>query len=413
MPILVQVDELQPGMRLSEAFVWKGRIMLPGAKEITNDDVDILRRKYPGISLQIGDPVLDSMIDFEDDSHEREVAQTAARKIAGCMSSVNERFASRADIGALNFDTVRRAAGDVIDYLKDNPVSAALLSRSMEPGNYLSDHSGNVFYLSMVLGSAVRDYVMRERMRQTAASDLSPRVAMNLLPLGLGSMFMDLGMYPLQHLVTQAEPLTPADRDAINNHPITGADMLPDMLPPGVKMIVRAHHENYDGSGYPNRLAGPSLHIFTRIVRLCDAYDAATSTHVFKQAKSPARAMWEISAGPYRRFFDPVLAKMFMSLIQPFAVGAKIKLSDGRYGVVCRYNRRNPFAPTLIVAFDETGARVPNEALGKPMQPGVDGAPRLAMYADEDLSFIYDIEQPEAQAMEPACAESAFEMAFP
>lgn len=390
MPLLVNCLELQPGMRLADAFMLRGRMMLPGGKVLTGEDVEILHRKYPEASFRVGDPVLDSLVQFEDDSRERTVATTARQKIVSCMSEVQERFASHADLGGLDYGRVKAAALDVIEYLRQHPVSAALLDQSLDQSNPLAEHSGNVFYLCMVLGSAVRDYVVRERVRQTSASNLSPAVSMDLLPLGLGAMLMDVGMYPVQHVFAENYALTDADRAAILEHPASGAELLPDTLPTGVKMVVRAHHENFDGTGYPKAQPGATLHVFPRIARVCDAYAAATSKRAYRGAKSPARAIWEMTAGPWRKCYDPTLAKVFAGLIQPFPVGAKLRLADGRYAVVVRYNRRSPLKPVVVVAFDEDGTRLPELQMVGPVPVGEDNDLRLASFGGEDLAYIYE-----------------------
>ena len=172
-------------------------------------------------------------------------------------------------------------------------MSAALISRNGTEQGYLAEHAGNVFYLSMVLGAAVRDYVVRERQRQTSASNLTHAVAMDLLPLGLGAMFLDVAMTPLEHVFVPGYELSDEDRKLIYEHPSAGADMLPESMPSAAKMIVRWHHENFDGSGYPDKRPGSGLHVFVRIARVCDAFDAATSAKFYSGApKSPVRALW-------------------------------------------------------------------------------------------------------------------------
>ena len=228
------------------------------------------------------------------------------------MSEVNDRFSSRASIGSLNVSALHTSVTEVIQYLEDNPVSAALLYRNLDAGSYLSEHAGNVFYLSMILGAAVRDYVDTERRRTTACRWLDLKISMNLLPLGLGAMLCDVGMLPLQHLLTKTEPLSKEEREAVRKHPDAGADMLPPDFSAAARSVVRGHHENFDGSGYPSSQAGERIHVFSRIVRITDAYDAATASHVYKEAKSPARALWEMSVGPFARFYDPVLVKVFV-----------------------------------------------------------------------------------------------------
>lgn len=389
MPLMVHCDEIQPGMRLAEAFMFRGRMMLPGAKVLTREDVEVLQRKYPEVTLRIGDPLLDSVANFEDDSREREVAQTAQQMVTQSLSKVQERFGSNTALASVNYNALKATAASVIEYLSKNPVSAALLNRSTDNSDYLAEHSGNVFYLALVLGSAVRDYVVRERLRQTAANHLTAAITMDLLPLGLGAMFMDTGMYALTHLFQEGYQLTDEDRQLLRQHPGAGSDLLPDTLPAGVKMVVRTHHENFDGSGYPAGMPGSEQHVFTRIIRICDAYEAATAQRIYAHAKSSARVLWEMCAGPYRHCYDPLLAKVFRGLIQPFPIGAKLKLSDGSTGVIVRYNRQVPFEPQVIIAFDAAGERLAPERLTPPFFVGENNRLRLAEYDGEDLAYLY------------------------
>ena len=219
MPLLVSCDDLQPGMRLAEAFLFRGRTMLPGGKTLSPEDVDILRRKYPEAMLKVGDPVLDSVVQFENDSREIEVATTVTQQITSAMADVQQRLANHTNLSGIDFGGIRNTVSSVIDYLRNNPVSAALINRMKSDESYLAEHAGNVFYLAMVLGSGVKDYVVKERQRQTAASSLSTALAMDLMPLGLGAMLMDVGMTPLQHLFKPGYVLTDEDRAALVEHP--------------------------------------------------------------------------------------------------------------------------------------------------------------------------------------------------
>ena len=241
----------------------------------------------------------------------------------------------------------------------------------------------------MLLGSTVLDYVAAERNRQTSARELSSNVVMDLTSLGLGAMVMDLAMLPLQPLFGTDKPLSAADQQAIREHPSVAADMLPQNFSSAAKMVVRTHHENFDGSGYPKRIPADKLHVFTRIVRIADAYDAATSERVYRAAKSPVRVLWEMLVGPYRRFYDPKLMKAFCGLIQPFPIGAKLRLEDGRYAAVAKYNRKHPFKPIVVIAFDTQNRLIPESELEPPANLGERSDLRIKSYRDEDLSYLY------------------------
>jgi hypothetical protein len=253
----------------------------------------------------------------------------------------------------------------------------------------------------MLLGSKALNYVVVERKRQTSARDLQSSFVKDLTPLGLGVMAMDLGLLPLQELFKEDKPLTEADRQAIREHPLVGADMLPGSFPAVARMVVATHHENFDGSGYPRKLEGHKLHVFTRIVRIADAYDAATSQRVYKDAQSPARALWEMLAGPHKPFYDPKLMAAFAGLIQPFPVGSRLRLEDGRYAAVVKYNRTNPFKPTVVIAFDTHNKPIPREDLEDPVDLSSHPDLRIKSYRGEDLSFIYD----SGSGEEPALCE--------
>ncbi len=412
MPLLLRCEELEPGLRVHEPIIQSGRVLLREGHHLTHADVDILRNKYPDVLVRVGDPILDDIAEFEDDTHDREVAATVQSRIAGAMSQVAERYSSRASLRNMDIQGLRQSVTEVMEYLRCNPVSAAVLSRSLDADNYLAAHSGNMFYLSMILGSAVRDYVNAERQRKTACRWLDLRISMNLLPLGLGAMFADVGMLPLAGLLGKKEPLSQEDWNAIADHPDAGADSLPEDFPPAARSVVRAHHENFDGSGYPAGVAGSRIHVFSRIVRIADAYDAATATHVYQEAMSAPRALWMMSKGRFQTCYDPVLMKFFSRMIQPFPIGAKIRLRDGRSAVVVRYNRENPFAPTVIVAFNSNGDRLPKSKLEPPARLSERPHLRAESYAGDSLGFLYGIPSADESTTQ-TCAGTSFEAAFP
>lgn len=76
--------------------------------------------------------------------------------------------------------------------------------------------------------------------------------------------------------------------------------------------IARDHHEKFDGSGYPNGLAGKAIPIFSRIVAVADVFDALTSERPYKKAWTLERASEHIkaSAGTH---FDPQCVAVFFS----------------------------------------------------------------------------------------------------
>jgi hypothetical protein len=87
-------------------------------------------------------------------------------------------------------------------------------------------------------------------------------------------------------------------------------------------------------------------------------------------------------------------------VIQPFPIGAKLGLADGRTAVVVRYNRKVPFQPNVVVAFDERGERLPADRLEGPMNVGEGNSLQLASYAGEDLGYIREMAAAESRPAE-------------
>jgi HD-GYP domain-containing protein (c-di-GMP phosphodiesterase class II) len=79
-------------------------------------------------------------------------------------------------------------------------------------------------------------------------------------------------------------------------------------------MIVRQHHERYDGKGYPSGLKDEEIHIGARIMAVADAYDAMTSNRPYRQALVPEDVVEELMTGSGAQF-DPQCVEAFIQYI--------------------------------------------------------------------------------------------------
>ncbi len=413
MPIAIQCKELEPGMRLFEPVVYNDRVMLPGGKALTREDVDVLRRRFPDLHVRIGDPILDERLDFDDDKHDREVAETVRERISQTMAEVDSRYAEQASLKGVDFQSIKAAVSEIMKYIESNPVSAALVSKTFAGESFLADHTGNVFYLSMLLGCAARTYISQERQKHSKARDLRSSLTMDLTPLGLGAMFMDLGLVPFRHLYQSDGELSHEDWRGIRQHPLTGAEPLPENFSAAARMIIRSHHERFDGSGYPQGLSGDKIHVLARVIRIADAYVTATEKDVHGQAMSEVRALWEMSLGPNRRFYDRELIGIFAGLIQPFPIGAKLRLKDGRRAVVVKYNKTNPFRPIVVIAYDKDGNKLSPEKLREPEPLDPRYGLEINSYAGEDLSYLHNGAAEYAPLRVPPQPQTLFDTSYP
>ncbi len=105
--------------------------------------------------------------------------------------------------------------------------------------------------------------------------------------------------------------LTADERAEIEQHAAVGADIVSrlDAYKPSVP-IIRHHHERWDGSGYPDKLAGEAIPLGSRIIAVADAFDAMTSDRVYRAALTPEVAFSELRKGAGTQF-DPQLVDLF------------------------------------------------------------------------------------------------------
>jgi len=133
----------------------------------------------------------------------------------------------------------------------------------------------------------------------------------DLIALYRGGIVHDIGKIgiPDQILLKPGE-LDVEERARMHLHPIIGENIIAplqsgaDLLP-----MVRHHHENYDGTGYPDRLAGERIPLLARILSVCDAYDALTSDRPYRlgRPREAAIAVLRLGAG---RQWDPRIVKL-------------------------------------------------------------------------------------------------------
>jgi diguanylate cyclase (GGDEF)-like protein len=114
--------------------------------------------------------------------------------------------------------------------------------------------------------------------------------------LRLAAELHDVGKLAIPDVVLQkAGSLDPTEWGFIHSHTLIGQRILsasPGLQPVGV--IVRSTHENWDGTGYPDGLAGDAIPLAARIIAVCDAYSAITSDRAYRAARTPREAIAEL-----------------------------------------------------------------------------------------------------------------------
>lgn len=136
--------------------------------------------------------------------------------------------------------------------------------------------------------------------------------------LRVAMLLYDVGNLMLPQEILQKDgPLTDEERAYIENHPRLAAH---DLLEPisnvkDIIPIIEKHHENWDGSGYPNKLAGNDIPLSSQIILIIDAYFALTEPRIYRKALSPYEALDVIKADANKKW-NSTLVSEFVKLIE-------------------------------------------------------------------------------------------------
>ena len=158
------------------------------------------------------------------------------------------------------------------------------------------------------LGSHVRALLVSLAEKDTSTEEHTRRVALRAVEVGeelglpaarlrglaLGGLLHDVGKLAVPgEVLSKPSSLTDVEFDLVKRHPQAGVRLLRDLggFPDTALGLVRHHHERLDGSGYPDGIGGDALDVDTRILAVCDVYDALVSPRIYREAWSHERAI--------------------------------------------------------------------------------------------------------------------------
>ena len=191
----------------------------------------------------------------------------------------------------------------MIDSLDDSETILFSLAKSVEDRDPdLSHHCQRLALMGASLGEALK---------------LSSE---DILALQRGGYLHDIGKISIpDRILFKAGPLTKEEWDIMKSHPERGERICGNLRSlASVLPIIRSHHERWDGSGYPDGLAGRDIPLLAQVMQMADIYDALTTARPYKRAftaEEALRIMWEETTKGWR---DPELMKVFADLLPTF-----------------------------------------------------------------------------------------------
>jgi len=190
------------------------------------------------------------------------------------------------------------------------------------------DHAGAVL-CSLGLSVESRDPYTEGHCERLShyASDLGRYLGLDeesIVALKRGGFLHDLGKVAIpDEVLKKGSNLTAAERKIMQRHPVIGERIckplksLRKVLP-----IIRHHHEHWDGSGYPDGLAGKDIPLLARVLQVVDVYDALRTARPYKKALSHDAAMEVMQEEADRGLWDPKIVRAFVSTVDDKKVAA-------------------------------------------------------------------------------------------
>jgi HD-GYP domain-containing protein (c-di-GMP phosphodiesterase class II) len=290
----------------------------------------------------VGNITLDEPGTWEEKSFEIKERDSAREEYFDAVDVIRELADQVMTDRRLSVSKANRVVGVMLNRVGENRSAVLGLATIKNYDEYTSFHSVNVLILSLALGSML------------------PLDRSSLMILGTGALLHDLGKITIpQSILNKTGPLTTQEWQMMQDHPVKGADIL--MAQPGVHplsvMVAYEHHARYDLAGYPKVNRKERIGLFSRIVEVCDVYDAMTSARPYQKARTPDQAM-RVLVKDMGTAFDPLMVKVFIDMMGLFPVGTLVRLATGEVAVIYEPGESDAMWPRVKVIRDPEGGAV-------------------------------------------------------
>jgi HD-GYP domain-containing protein (c-di-GMP phosphodiesterase class II) len=328
----INVNNLTNGMILGSTIRnSSGEILLQEGVVLNSKYIDLLRRMgITGVTVCDEDAQLDL-------PEIRDVVNTKTRQAA--VSQIKNVLLDAKESGRLVieprslYDTVGAFTEELLN--KQNLIYNLVDLRSQD--DYTFAHSVNVCILSLMTGITM-GYKEKE-----------------LSDLGVGALLHDLGKIRVpDEILNKPGSLTEAEFNTMKTHTVHGHDLIKNAgnLDDIHAVIAIQHHENYDGSGYPEGLAGTQIEELSQIVAIADRFDAITAHRVYRKPFKPveAFAMCEAASNYYVK---ESVARAFIYNIAAYPANTIVELNNGMIGITSDTPKGSSLFPMVKVYYDE------------------------------------------------------------
>lgn len=309
-------------------------------------------------------PVIETPVYVDQTTIEDELplAQEAHDKVETAVQSVIEDLNKSK---ALELDKVNDAVGWMVESVVRNPDGMVWLTRLKSVDAYTYDHGLNTAIYLIAFG---RHLGLPEDQLQM---------------IGTVGLMQDVGKIKLPRaLLEKRSRLSPAELKVFQSHVGHSVEVMRTSKDATESLIqaISQHHERYDGSGYPNGLAGENITLAGGMAGLADTYAAMISARPYAEAVSVQQALHGIYT-TRDKAFKADLVEQFIQCVGVFPVGSLVELNSGEVAVVVSQNRARRLKPRVMLVLDINRQSFPSpvmlDLIYDPTLPGKDEPYRI------------------------------------
>ncbi len=247
---------------------------------------------------------------------------TAARPLRDDGAGLDLRIVTMIDVTRLKemSDEVNRLNDMVIAQALDLKRHSEVLEQKVRERTAELREANMASIYMLAVASEARDedtgaHVRRLQRYAQAVAERMGLPATEAEEIGYSAILHDVGKIHVPDAVLKKPgKLTDTEREQMQRHTVIGeAIIADDAFFAMSRQIARHHHENWDGSGYPDGLTGDTIELPARIVHVVDVFDALVSPRVYKDPWPPDRAIDAIRHGAGTQF-DPAVVEAFVAL---------------------------------------------------------------------------------------------------
>jgi HD-GYP domain-containing protein (c-di-GMP phosphodiesterase class II) len=285
----IDIDNLKPGMILAHTVhLPDGSVLIAKDTAISSATVTKFKElRLPAIYIK--------NIDTENDYHDIISDETRSMILRNFFRIDSEIRAGK----RFNLSIFKEPLTKLVDEVINNQKKPLLFSEIRGVHDYIPGHSIHTCVVALRMGL---------RLNYDTGK---------LMELGLGALLHDLGMFRIPYeLVHRIGGLTQEEEKVIQTHCKIGFDLIKQNqdLPNNSALAALQHHERYNGTGYPRKVAGNDINETARITAIADVFDAMTTERIYRRAKSIPDTLKYIK-GQKRIDFDPFFVDILEKIL--------------------------------------------------------------------------------------------------